>query len=51
MTKAKRASGRLVTGAGGVLLILSLVLPWAGAGRIDRSMARPTSSAWLQQSS
>ena len=32
MTKKKTVPGQLITGAGGVLLILSLFLPWAGAG-------------------
>jgi hypothetical protein len=30
-------SGHLIAGAGGVLLIASLFLPWAGAGGADRS--------------
>lgn len=32
MTKKKTVPGQLITGAGGVLLILSLFLPWAAAG-------------------
>jgi len=32
MTKKKPVAGRLITGAGGTLLIVSLFLPWAGAG-------------------
>lgn len=32
MTKKKPRPGQLITGAGGVLLIVSLFLPWAGAG-------------------
>jgi len=32
MTKEKPVLGQLVTGIGGVLLIVSLFLPWAGAG-------------------
>lgn len=32
MTETKLGPGQLITGAGGVLLIVSLFLPWAGAG-------------------
>jgi xanthine/uracil permease len=32
MTKKKPGPGQLITGAGGVLLIVSLFLPWAEAG-------------------
>ena len=32
-----RTPGRLITGAGGVLLIASLFLPWAGAGGADKT--------------
>ena len=32
-----KSPGRPVTGAGGVLLIVSLFLPWAGAGGVDRT--------------
>jgi hypothetical protein len=37
MTKAKPATGQVVTGVGGALLIFSLFLPWARTGRIDRT--------------
>ena len=37
MTTRKLDLGGLVTGAGGVLLILSLVLPWAGVGDAERN--------------
>ena len=37
MTKKKPGLGQLVTGAGGVLLIVSLFLPWAGAGGTSRT--------------
>lgn len=37
MTKKKIVLGQAVAGAGGVLLIVSLFLPWAGAGGIDRT--------------
>ena len=37
MTGKKPALGQLTTGAGGVLLIISLFLPWAGAGGADRT--------------
>ena len=37
MTKEKPALGQLITGAGGVLLIVSLFLPWAGAGEAHRT--------------
>jgi hypothetical protein len=32
-----KTPGRLVTGAGGVLLIVSLFLPWAGTGGADQT--------------
>ena len=32
MTEKMLGTGQLITGAGGVLLIVSLFLPWAGAG-------------------
>jgi hypothetical protein len=35
MTEKKPRPERLVTGAGGVLLIASLFLPWAGADGAD----------------
>jgi hypothetical protein len=37
MTRRKPAPGQLITGAGGVLLIVSLFLPWAGAGETQRT--------------
>jgi hypothetical protein len=37
MTTSKRGPGQLIAGAGGVLLIVSLFLPWAGAGGVDRT--------------
>jgi hypothetical protein len=37
MTTEKPKLGQLITGAGGVLLIVSLFLPWAGAGEADRT--------------
>jgi len=37
VTKNELRHGRLITGAGGVLLIVSLFLPWAGAGQADRT--------------
>lgn len=37
MTKEKPVPGQLITGAGGVLLIVSLFLPWAGAGETQRT--------------
>jgi hypothetical protein len=37
MTEKKSGPGQLVTGAGGVLLIVSLFLPWAGAGGISQT--------------
>ena len=37
MTTGKRGPGPLIAGAGGVLLIVSLFLPWASAGGVDRS--------------
>jgi xanthine/uracil permease len=37
MTKKKPVPGQLITGAGGVLLIVSLFLPWAGAGETHRT--------------
>ena len=36
MGTGKSAPGRLIAGAGGALLIVSLFLPWAGAGGVDR---------------
>ena len=33
----KPGSGQLIAGAGGVLLIISLSLPWASAGGVERS--------------
>jgi hypothetical protein len=36
-TTTGRGPGPLIAGAGGVLLIVSLFLPWAGAGGVDRS--------------
>jgi hypothetical protein len=37
ITTTRRGPGPLIAGAGGVLLIVSLFLPWAGAGGVDRS--------------
>lgn len=37
MTKKKPVPGQLITGAGGVLLIVSLFLPWVGAGEMHRA--------------
>jgi hypothetical protein len=37
VTENRRVIGQLVTGAGGVLLILSLFLPWTGAGKAHRN--------------
>lgn len=37
MTKGRPALGQMVAGAGGVLLIVSLFLPWAGAEGADRT--------------
>ena len=37
MTEKKSRLGQLITGAGGVLLIVSLFLPWAEAGGISAS--------------
>ena len=37
MTTSKRSPGGLIAGAGGVALIVSLFLPWAGAEGVDRS--------------
>lgn len=37
MNRRRPVLGRLVTGAGGVLLVVSLFLPWAEAGRTDRT--------------
>lgn len=37
MTTGKRGPGQLIAGAGGVLLIVSLFLPWASARGMDRS--------------
>ena len=37
MTKGRPELGQMVAGAGGVLLIVSLFLPWAGAEGADRT--------------
>ena len=37
MTRKKPVPGQLIAGAGGVLLIVSLFLPWAGSGGKDRT--------------
>lgn len=37
MTENKPGLGQLVTAAGGVLLIVSLFLPWTGAGETSRT--------------
>jgi hypothetical protein len=37
MTKKGSVLGQLVTGAGGLLLIVSLFLPWAGVGKAHRN--------------
>jgi len=37
MTEKTLNPGQLITGAGGVLLIVSLFLPWAGAGGTSRT--------------
>lgn len=37
MTEKKLGPGQLTTGAGGVLLIVSLFLPWAGSGKTGRT--------------
>lgn len=37
MTEKKPRPGQMITGAGGVLLIVSLFLPWAGAGGTSRT--------------
>jgi hypothetical protein len=37
MTEKKPGPLQLITGAGGVLLIVSLFLPWAGAGGMSRT--------------
>lgn len=37
MTEKKPGPLRLITGAGGVLLIVSLFLPWAGAGGMSQT--------------
>lgn len=37
MTKKKLQLGQVITGAGGVLLIVSLFLPWAGTADVDRT--------------
>jgi drug/metabolite transporter (DMT)-like permease len=37
MTKKKPVPGQLITGAGGVLLILSLFLPWTGTDETRRT--------------
>jgi hypothetical protein len=34
---ASPGPGQLIAGAGGLLLIVSLFLPWAGAGNMDRT--------------
>ncbi len=37
MTTSKPGPGELITGVGGALLIVSLFLPWASAGGVERS--------------
>jgi len=37
MTEKKLAPGQLITGAGGVLLVVSLFLPWTGTGKTHQS--------------
>ena len=37
MTSTKIGLGQLICGAGGALLIVSLFLPWASAGDVERS--------------
>ena len=37
MTSIRRGPGHLICGFGGALLIISLFLPWASAGDVDRS--------------
>ncbi len=37
MSKKKPVPGQLITGAGGVLLIVSMFLPWVGAGETHRT--------------
>ena len=37
MRTSKPRPGRLIVGTGGALLIISLFLPWASAGDLDRS--------------
>jgi hypothetical protein len=37
MTSTKHGLGQLICGTGGALLIVSLFLPWAGTGDVDRS--------------
>jgi membrane-bound metal-dependent hydrolase YbcI (DUF457 family) len=37
MTSTKRGLGHVICGAGGALLIVSLFLPWASAGDVDRT--------------
>jgi membrane-bound metal-dependent hydrolase YbcI (DUF457 family) len=37
MTKKMPRHAQLITGAGGVLLIVSLFLPWAGTEEVDRT--------------
>jgi len=37
MTTSRPGPGQLVAGAGGVLLIVSLFLPWADAGDVNRN--------------
>jgi len=32
-----KSPGRLITGAGGALLLVSLLLPWAGGGKTDQT--------------
>ena len=37
MRTSKQGPGRLIVGAGGMVLIISLFLPWASAANVDRS--------------
>jgi hypothetical protein len=37
MTDKKLNPGRLIIGAGGALLIVSLFLPWPGTGKMSRT--------------
>jgi hypothetical protein len=37
MTSTKRGLGHVICGVGGALLIVSLFLPWASAGDVDRT--------------